>query len=69
MANVINWETLYLIGAVLLGLGLAWGLFANSRRNRRNDPLTDAATRANYDNASVDESRETTDRLDAEVRK
>lgn len=36
-------------GAILLGLALAYGMLQNSRRDRRNDKLTEAATRDLYD--------------------
>jgi hypothetical protein len=36
------------VGAVLLGLVLAWGILRNRRRNRANDPIGDAAAREQY---------------------
>lgn len=36
------------IGAVVLGLVLAWGIVRNRRRNRDNDRIGDAAARAQY---------------------
>ena len=41
--------TAAVIGAILLGLALAWGLIQNRRRNRRMDPITDEATEVLYD--------------------
>ena len=38
----------FFVGAVVLGAALAWGAFQYSRRNRANEPVTDAATRASY---------------------
>ncbi len=38
----------FFIGAVVLGLALAFGIFQNKRRNRANDPVTDAAVREQY---------------------
>ena len=43
-------EVFYGIGAAVLLLALGWGLVQNKRRNRRNDPITEAATRAEYSN-------------------
>lgn len=39
-----------LIGLVVLGVALAWGLYQNSRRDRSKDAARDAATRELYDN-------------------
>jgi hypothetical protein len=36
------------IGAIILGLVLAWGIFRNRRRNRANDRIGDAAAREQY---------------------
>ena len=41
-------EALFGVGIVLLGLGLAWGLWRYYTRNRANDPVTEEATRQNY---------------------
>ena len=41
--------TVALIGVILLGLALAWGIAQNKRRDRRMDRQTDAATRNRYD--------------------
>jgi hypothetical protein len=43
-----------LIGVILLGLALAWGMYQNSRRDRRQDRRTDAATRDLYDRGGDD---------------
>jgi hypothetical protein len=42
-------EVFYGIGAIVLLAVLAWGLMRNRGRNRRMDPVTDQATRAEYD--------------------
>jgi hypothetical protein len=46
--------TIALIGAVILGLALAWGLYQNSRRDRRQDARTDAVTRDLYERGGDD---------------
>ncbi|HEY9217237.1 MAG TPA: hypothetical protein VIO94_04255 [Phenylobacterium sp.] len=43
------WMMLTVIGVALLGAFMAWGAARNRGRDRRNDALTDAATRAQYD--------------------
>ena len=40
-------------GAVVLGLAIAWGLFRYSTRNRALDPLTEAATREQYEHPNA----------------
>lgn len=45
----MNYEMFYGIGAVLLGLGIAWAIFDSKRRNRANDKVTEEATRKQYD--------------------
>ena len=42
-------EIVYIIGAVLLAGGLAYGMIQYYSRNRRNDPITEEATRMQYD--------------------
>jgi hypothetical protein len=42
-------EYLWPIGVVLLLGALIWGVLHNRGRNRANDKLTEAATRAEYD--------------------
>ena len=39
-----------LIGMIVLGVALAWGMFQNSRRDRSKDGVRDDATRAMYNN-------------------
>jgi hypothetical protein len=48
----MNYEIFYGIGAVILGLGIAWAIFDSKRRNRANDPITEEATRKQYDQPS-----------------
>lgn len=42
-------EILYGLGALLLLAVLVWGVTQYRRRNRANDPVTEDATRAEYD--------------------
>jgi len=44
----LSWERLYAVGAALLGLAIAYGLFRYYRRDRRNDAVTEQATREEY---------------------
>jgi len=41
-------ELVFIIGAVTLGAVLAYATIRNRRRNRANDAITEAATRAEY---------------------
>ena len=52
-------EVLYVIGTVVLGLAIAWGMFWNKGRNRANDRVTEQATHELYaDPEHYDERRE-----------
>jgi hypothetical protein len=42
-------EAIWIVLIVLVGGVLAWGLMQNKRRNRANDPVTSAATKALYE--------------------
>lgn len=42
-------ELLYGVGALLLAAALVWGIVQYRTRNKANDPLTEAATREEYD--------------------
>ena len=42
-------ELLYGVGALVLMLALVWGIVQYRTRNKANDALTEAATRAEYD--------------------
>ncbi|MDO8411110.1 MAG: hypothetical protein Q7S93_13735 [Phenylobacterium sp.] len=44
----LSWELLYPVGAALLGLAIVFGLLRYYRRDRRNDAVTEAATREEY---------------------
>ena len=46
----IPWEIIYSLGALVLLAAIVWGVTQNSRRNRANDPITEAATRESYKN-------------------
>jgi hypothetical protein len=41
-------EVFYGLGALALLAVLVWGIIQYKRRNRANDPITEAATRAEY---------------------
>jgi hypothetical protein len=47
-----------IVGVVLLGAALVYGMFQNSRRNRANDRLTEAATRDLYDHPNQNRNDE-----------
>lgn len=42
-------EILWGVGALVLLAALVWGMTQYKRRNRANDPITERATRAEYD--------------------
>lgn len=44
----LSWELLFAVGAALLGAAIVFGLMRHHGRNRRNDALTEAATREEY---------------------
>ena len=46
----IPWELIYSLGALLLLGAIVWGVMQNSKRNRANDPVTEAATRESSKN-------------------
>jgi hypothetical protein len=41
-------ELVFGLGAIVLGLAIAWSVIRNRRRNPANDAVTEAATRAEY---------------------
>ena len=45
----ITWEAAWIIGALALGIAMAWGLFSYMSRDRSRDAETDRATREGYD--------------------
>jgi hypothetical protein len=51
-----SWETAYALGAVLIFLGLIWGVMASRTRNRRNDAVSQEATRAQYEHPDTYQS-------------
>jgi hypothetical protein len=52
-------EVLWVIGTVLLGLAIAWGVMWNKGRNRANDRVTEEATHELYaDPDNYDKRRE-----------
>ena len=42
-------EVLYGVGALILLAALVWGIIQYNTRNKANDPITEAATREEYD--------------------
>lgn len=49
-AGGISWLLINFIGGlVVLGLAIAWGSYRWATRDRRKDPITEAATHAEYD--------------------
>ncbi len=50
-------ELAYGLGALVLALGLAWGIFQSRSRNRANDEVTDRATREEYDHPETYDHR------------
>ncbi len=50
--SAIPYLLIDVVGVVLLGLGLAYGVYRYHTRDRRLDPLTEAATKAQYDEKS-----------------
>lgn len=59
-------EILYGFGALALMAALVWGVVQYKRRNRANDAVTEAATRAEYNNPDTYEDRQ--DRFRDQVR-
>jgi hypothetical protein len=51
-------EVFYGLGALALLAGLVWGITQYKRRNRANDPITEAATRAEYDHPDTYEQEQ-----------
>jgi hypothetical protein len=49
MDNGFPWEIFYVLGAVLLAGGIAYGMIQYYSRNKRNDAITEEATRMEYD--------------------
>ena len=55
---MLSWEILYPIGTVILAGGLAYGMWKYHTRNKANDPITEQATREQYEHPkSYDEDK------------
>ena len=52
---MISWEIAFGLGALVLAAALIWAMQRNRTRNRANDALTEAATRADYDHPEARE--------------
>ena len=46
---MFSWEMLWAVAPLVLLVGLIWAVGYNRGRNRANDKITEAATRAGYD--------------------
>jgi len=53
-------EVFFGLGALALLAALVWGITQYKRRNRANDPLSEAATRAEYDRPDTYQHEEQT---------
>jgi hypothetical protein len=51
-------ELLYGLGALVLLIALVWGITQYKSRNKANDPLTEAATREEYDHPDTYQQKE-----------
>ena len=51
-------ELAYFVGAVALLAAIIWGTMANTRRNRANDPIREAATRELYKDTEAYDEKE-----------
>jgi hypothetical protein len=49
----MSWEIVYGLGALALLAALVFGVVQYRRRNRANDPITEKAAKAEYDNPST----------------
>ncbi|MBA4000644.1 hypothetical protein [Brevundimonas sp.] len=63
---MLAWELVYPLGALALGVVLAVMLWRNHKRNKRVDPVTEAATREQYDHPDRYD-RKTHDQFEAEA--
>ena len=63
---MLAWEMIYPIGALILAVALGVALWRNHRRNKAVDPITEAATREEYDHPERYD-RTTHDQLEAEA--
>jgi hypothetical protein len=62
-------EILYGIGAILLAIGIIYAVMRNKGRDRRNDRITDQATREIYRQDPETYSAETRPELDRRVKR
>jgi hypothetical protein len=51
-------EIVYPIAALILALGIGYGLFSYLTRNKANDAVSEAATRREYDTPTRDDGEE-----------
>lgn len=51
-------ELLYGVGALALLIALVWGIAQYKARNKANDPITEAATREEYDHPDHYQAKE-----------
>ena len=51
-------EIAYFLGAVILLAAIIWGVAANTRRNRANDPIREEATRELYKDTEAYDEKE-----------
>lgn len=65
---MLAWELIFPLGALALAVTLAVMLWRNHNRNKAVDPITEAATREEYDHPDRYD-RVTRDRLDAEAQR
>ena len=60
------YELLYGVGALVLMIALVWGITQYKTRNKANDAVTEAATRAEYDHPETYEQEQ--DKFEKQVR-
>ncbi|MDZ4375041.1 MAG: hypothetical protein U1C74_26975 [Phenylobacterium sp.] len=51
-------EVMYGVGALLLLAAIGYGMWRSKTRNRANDPITEAATREEYDHPDTYQKKE-----------
>ena len=68
MSNFFSWETAWLVGVVLLGAAIAWGLLQYRTRNKANDRVTEEATRLMREHSTERYMREDRPKLNQELR-
>ena len=67
---MLAWELVYPLGALALGIVLAVVLWRNHNRNKHVDPVTEAATREEYDHPDrYDNKTHDQDEAEADRRK